>query len=110
MALALKPQGLLFLAFPSEDSVRFPSRKGTLNYYDDDQHKDNPPVFDDVVKTLEKYGIEIKYRNRAYKPKFLYVVGSLLEPISALLKKSMFGQYGTWAFWGFEAVIWGIRK
>jgi len=110
MALALKQHGMIFLAFPSEKSVNFPSRKGTLNYYDDDQHKGSPPVFNDVVRTLEKFGVKIEYGNRSYKPKFMYIVGLLLEPISALFKKSMFGQYGTWSFWGFEAVIWGIKQ
>jgi len=110
MASALKHHGMLFLTFPSEKSIGFPKRKGTLNYYDDAQHKDSPPVFDDVVKTLEEQGIKIEYKNRSYRPAFLYVVGLLLEPISALLKKSMFGQYGTWSFWGFEAVIWGVKK
>jgi len=106
IALSLKPGGKIFMAFPSERSVKFPSRRGTLNYYDDKQHKEKPPVFSDVIKTLENEGIKIEYKSEAYKPMSLFFIGMMLEPISALLRKNM---TGTWSFWGFEAVVWGIK-
>ena len=34
----LKGWGVLYLAFPSENSVNFPSRINTLNFYDDSTH------------------------------------------------------------------------
>jgi len=107
MALVLKHGGRIFIAFPSERSVKFPSRKGTLNYYDDKQHKGKPPVFSDVIRTLENEGINIEYKSGAYKPVFLFFIGMILEPISAFLKKNM---TGTWSFWGYEAVVWGIKN
>jgi SAM-dependent methyltransferase len=107
IALSLKSGGRIFIAFPSERSVKFPSRRGTLNYYDDKQHKGEPPVFSDVIRTLENEGIKIEYKSDAYKPMFLFLIGMALEPISALLRKNMIG---TWSFWGFEAVIWGIKE
>jgi SAM-dependent methyltransferase len=107
MALSLKYGGKIFMAFPSECSVKFPSRKGTLNYYDDNQHKGKPPIFSEVIRTLENEGIKIEYKCGSYKPVFLFFIGMLLEPVSALLKKTM---TGTWSFWGFEAVVWGIKK
>ncbi|MDR1653380.1 MAG: class I SAM-dependent methyltransferase [Prevotellaceae bacterium] len=36
---ALRPGGYVYIAFPCENSVHFPSRKGTLNFYDDPTHK-----------------------------------------------------------------------
>ena len=42
MMAALKPGGRLFLAFPTEASVRFPHRRGTLNFFDDPTPKTMP--------------------------------------------------------------------
>ena len=49
----IKPGGLLYLTFPSEDTIEFPSRNGTLNYYDDNTHLYNPPEFNEVLKILK---------------------------------------------------------
>jgi SAM-dependent methyltransferase len=45
MISAVKNGGYIFLAFPTEASVHFPSRKKTLNYFDDPTHKESPPIF-----------------------------------------------------------------
>jgi 2-polyprenyl-3-methyl-5-hydroxy-6-metoxy-1,4-benzoquinol methylase len=34
----IKPGGLAYIEFPSERSTRLPSKKGTLNFYDDKTH------------------------------------------------------------------------
>jgi hypothetical protein len=39
-----------------------------------------------------------------------YIIGLAVEPISSITKKVIFGPYGTWAYWGFEAVIWAIKN
>lgn len=103
----LKDDGLLLLVFPSEKSVNFPSRHGTLNYYDDITHKEFPPDFDKVIKVLSDNNMDIIYANKHYKPIILWLAGLLIEPLSVLNKKIY---QGTWAFYGFESVIWARKK
>jgi SAM-dependent methyltransferase len=110
MAKALKNDGKMCLIFPSEESVNFPARKGTLNYYDDKEHKIKPPDFEETVKILENNNMTIIYKNGAYKPVIPYFIGLVFEPISKITKEVKYGSYGTWAYWGFEAVIWAIRN
>jgi len=110
MAKALNKNGKMCLIFPSEKSVSFPSRKGTLNYYDDEEHQLQPPNFDEIISILENNNMTIVYKNSAYKPIIPYCIGLILEPYSAIKKQAKFGSYGTWAYWGFEAVIWATKN
>lgn len=60
----LKPNGQLFLSFPTEASVRFPRRRGTLNFYDDQEHKRAPNLMD-IIQRLKRrtFGAEfVVYR------------------------------------------------
>jgi len=108
MAKALKNNGKMYLAFPSERSISFPARKGTLNYYDDKTHQSKPPNIEEIVKILEKNNMTIIYKNAGYKPIVRYFIGLVFEPLSIITKKN--NKYGTWAYWGFEAVIWAIKN
>lgn len=105
MLHALKPGGRLFLAFPSEASTRFPSRAGTLNFFDDATHVDLPK-FDDILLTIKREGYGIDAAIRRYRPLHRLLIGFLQEPISRQQKRVM---YGTWALYGFEAIIWVTR-
>jgi SAM-dependent methyltransferase len=107
MCAALKPGGHLYLAFPTDESVNFPSRRGTLNFYDDDTHR-VPPGFDRVGAWLEESGMEIEYRARRYRPLVLAAVGAVLEPIEAI-RKANAPLGATWALYGFESVFWARR-
>jgi len=108
MCLALKPLGQLYLSFPTESSVRFPSRTGTLNYFDDDSHKQAPPIIDDVIRVLREQGMNITFFRRQYRPLLPFVIGIVLEPFSFLFKKvAPLGS--TWALYGFETVIWAEK-
>lgn len=103
MSNALKTEGLLYLSFPSEDSVNFPSRKGCLNFYDDLTHK-NVLSYADIIKALRENGMTILIAKRRYRPLLLFLIGLFFEPIAQLTKRiSPFG--GTWALYGFETVI-----
>lgn len=108
MAGALKPGGKLYLSFPCEQSVGFPKRVGTLNFYDDSTHL----TLLNCEKTcalLESAGFQIDFSVRQYKPFMLWLSGLLLEPFSALSGKLM--PIGTtWAFYGFESIIWATKK
>jgi len=94
--------GSIYLSFPSNSTINYPSRIGTLNYFDDNTHKDNPPNFEKILSTLEQNGCEISFSIEQYKPFLLRVLGLLLEPASYLLKRNL---PGTWELYGFESVI-----
>jgi len=102
MLAAVKCGGFLYLAFPCESSVNFPARGGTLNYYDDETHKDVPPDFDSLIETLRSKKFKIKYSVRRYRPWFHYLIGMLNEGSSRRENKTY---YSTWAYYGFESII-----
>lgn len=102
MLKALKVGGHLYLSFPCEQSTRFPKRRGTLNYYDDETHKFSPPNFDEVMTIIRSYGFEIEYAERNYSPMILRLIGFIFEPLSKLKNKTMIG---SWEYYGFESII-----
>lgn len=106
MILALKPGGMLYLSFPCEESVAFPSRRGTLNFYDDATHKHVLP-FDNILKYLKENGCAIEFAAKRYRPFPLFVLGYFSEPESIARNQVI---DGTWAYWGFESLIWARRQ
>jgi len=96
--------GRLFIATPSTRSVNFPSREGTLNFYDDSTHK--KPI--DLLELFqsESHRIECTYYSQSYRPFFWTMVGWVNEYFSKKKKKTMLG---TWDYFGFEQIIW-IKK
>lgn len=102
----LKKGGRLYLAFPSEASADFPSRKGTLNFYDDPTHR-WLPQYDDVVQQLKANEMEVIFASKQYKPCAFRILGGVMEPFSRWKKQVL---KGTWAYWGFETVIWAEKK
>jgi SAM-dependent methyltransferase len=106
MAAALKPGGMLYLAFPSERSVRLPRRGGCLNYYDDTSHKGPPPNVDVVVGELTNAGLTVNICSNPYQPLLYRLIGLIVELLSRIKNRVM---PGTWALYGFETVIWAAR-
>jgi SAM-dependent methyltransferase len=106
MLLALKPGGRIYISFPSSASTGFPSRGGTLNYFDDSTHKSSPPDFDDLIRTLSERRFEVIFAAKRYRPVILYALGLLLEPVSRVLGRRV---PGTWEYYGFEAIVWARR-
>lgn len=107
MAAALRPGGRLLLAFPCEESVGFPHRRGTLNFFDDGSHRE-APRWQAVQEVLRAKGLTLAYARKRYRPRLLAAVGLLLEPFGWLLGRNMPAGC-TWALYGFESVIWGER-
>ncbi len=99
---ALKIGGKLFLSFPCEQSINFPKRGGTLNYYEDLTHKLSPPNFIEIVTSIKKEMFEIEYAEKNYSPTILHLIGLACEPLSKLTNKNMLG---TWEYYGFESII-----
>jgi predicted SAM-dependent methyltransferase len=109
MCGAIKPDGYLYLSFPSECTVNFPSRRGTLNYYDDDTHVNSPPSSDQVLKILQLNNMKVIFFKKKYRPILPFLLGILLEPFSFSLNRvAPFGS--TWALYGFETVIWAKKQ
>nr|WP_297771106.1 class I SAM-dependent methyltransferase [uncultured Butyrivibrio sp.] len=104
MCLALKSGGCLYMAFPSEKSISFPSRQGTLNFYDDPTHR-YVPEFEKIIDALKQNGMSIDFAEKQYKPFGKYVLGSIIEKI---YKKKV--TRFTWAYYGFESVIWAHKE
>lgn len=107
MAGVLKPGGYLYLSFPSTASINFPSRDGTLNFFDDKTHVGLPPEVDAVAATLIENGLEIIFSNPRYRPPLMAAVGMLHEPYSHITAKV---SRGTWEYFGFEAIIWAKKQ
>lgn len=108
MVRALRPGGCLYLAFPCEASVRFPKRRGSLNFFDDATHKKAPPGWNEVLDKLHAHGVSLCFARRRYRPWLLAGVGLGLEPLAWILGRNM-PAGSTWALYGFESVIWGRR-
>lgn len=107
MATALRPGGRLFLAFPCEASVGFPSRVGCLNFFDDATHR-AMPRWDTVVQTLPANGVTVLYGARRYRPLLLAAAGLLVETLASWSGRNM-PAGNTWALYGFESILWGRR-
>ena len=108
MCAALDERGVMFLAFPCEASVEFPSRKRTLNFFDDPTHS-KPVVLSRTMDLLTSSGMIVNVLKRRHRPPLLFAAGLLLEPVSALTRTAM-PLTSTWALWGFETVIWAKRE
>lgn len=106
MLESLKPGGLIYLSFPCEESINFPNREGTLNYFDDSTHREAPPGFDDLISELTNGGFQVLYAERRFRPKVLSLFGRFVEPISARKRRNL---RGTWEYWGFESIIWAKK-
>jgi SAM-dependent methyltransferase len=105
MMAALKPGGRLFMAFPTEASVRFPHRRGTRNFFDDPTHK-TMPSFAGLRDRIFGAGFRIDVAVRRYRP-LRYVLAGLRNEIPSRLRKEVL--FGTWALYGFESIIWATR-
>jgi SAM-dependent methyltransferase len=103
MIKSLKEGGTLYASFPSEDSVRFPHRCGTLNFYDDDSHR-NLISFSSFISILKENGMDILFATKRYRPPILFLCGLLYEPISRLSNKQA-PAGATWALYGFETIV-----
>lgn len=107
LAKSLKVGGKAYISFPCAESVGFPSRRGTLNYYDDGSHIGEPPDFGKIISILSQNGLSILYAASRFQPPIHWVLGLGNEDQSAQdgdLKD------GTWCYWGFESLIVAERK
>ena len=100
MRKCLKKKGLIYLVTPSERSIYFPYRKGTLNYFDDITHKEKPIKFNWIVSELNKDNFQIIKALKEYKPFFYFIIGFIKE-----FTKPKFTDFYAWCFYGFETIV-----
>ena len=96
----------MYLSFPCQESAQFPGRYGTLNYYDDSSHRESPPDFGRVISDLHRERLRILYAATRYQPPLDWIHGLKNEEESTKAKEL---KPGTWAYWGFETVIWAEK-
>lgn len=106
MMAVLKKGGRLYLSFPSEASVTFPSRSGCLNYYDDPTHKSTPPDVYAIIELLSRKGFSILYSAKRYQSPVFWTLGLVSEPMSRRRGRMR----GTWEYYGFESIIWAEKR
>lgn len=89
----LKPGGILYAEFPGPQSLHMPSKKGTLNFHDDDTHV---RVFTaaEVAAILRNSGLTILHARRRRDPLMM-----LLTPAHAIKAKLEHGFVPGGVFW-----------
>ena len=107
MCSALKKGGRIFLSFPSSMTRFYPSRAGSLNYYDDPTHTGRPPNFIETKQILLQNGVEITFARKNYRDNEKIWAG-IRNEWKSHRKKVV--EEGTWSLWGFETIIWGERR
>ncbi len=65
---------MLFMSFPNSDSVDFPHREGTLNFYDDPTHIYIPDM-ELIINILKNEGVKIIMEKKGYKPVYYCILG-----------------------------------
>jgi 2-polyprenyl-3-methyl-5-hydroxy-6-metoxy-1,4-benzoquinol methylase len=103
MIQSLRKGGTIYISFPCEESINLPSRRGCLNFYDDDTHKNLIP-YSSFISVLKQNGMNILFATRRYRPAIPFLIGLICEPFCRLLNKQAIAG-GTWAFYGFETII-----
>jgi len=107
LSTKLKSGGYIYIEYPSAKSVNFPSKEGTLNFYDDPTHvkiynleEVSSAVIDDGFEIISK-GVRRNLFNILIMPikiihnkiKYKYVMGSVY-----------------WDLYGFAEYIWARKK
>lgn len=108
MIKALKKGGTIYISFPCEESANFPSRKGTLNFFDDETHK-NLIKYSIFISLLKENDMDIIFSAKRYRPYIPFIIGLFCEPICRLLDKQAPAS-GTWSLFGFETIIIARKK
>jgi 2-polyprenyl-3-methyl-5-hydroxy-6-metoxy-1,4-benzoquinol methylase len=104
----IKPNGLLYLTFPSERSVFLPSAKGTLNFYDDPTH-----IWIPSIREISNFLVAHDYKpiliDQANRGGILYILMGIfslpLHAVEKILTGEFTANHGTWCLFGFESVM-----
>lgn len=102
----VRPRGIVYVAYPAEDSSQFPSRRGTLNFYDDPTHRTVVRT-SEVCGALVGSGCTIVETGRSRTAR-----GILVAPLRVLVAPLTGGVTGPmlWELYGFEAYAIGRKR
>jgi SAM-dependent methyltransferase len=100
----LKKGGFGYFSFPCEASINFPSRKGTLNFFDDPTHNKPIPFTEFCEILTNEHDVKIIYHNQRYRPIIMSIIGVVIDPIFRLFNRVAPLRL-SWALYGFETVI-----
>ncbi len=89
----VKRGGYLYIEFPREESKKFPSMRGTLNFYDDPTHKNTYPL-NEVLNIISSYNFNII--KRGVKRDKLRIIGL---PFMIIKSKLQLGYIRGSTFW-----------
>lgn len=105
----VKHGGIVWIAFPSMKSTSLPSADGSLNFFDDESHVHLPTIHE-TVNTLLESNVRVRYAGRSHDI-IRWLIGVALLPWG-VLKLMLTGRMckGLWFVFGFETVIYGVKK
>jgi SAM-dependent methyltransferase len=107
----LRPDGLIWIAFPSVRSLKLPhSVDETLNFYDDPTHIRVPEI-GEISGILQANGVEILHAGRS-REGFLTRISDIIKLLKRLLIRAVTGKFsgrGLWYVLGFEDHVLGRR-
>jgi hypothetical protein len=103
----LKKNGVIYIEYPGQKSTTLPSRKGTLNFYDDDTHVRVYSV-PEVSEVLSDSGFEVLSggTRRSWK-------NILMMPIKFVHNRIKYGYVMAsvyWDWYGFAEYVWARKK
>jgi SAM-dependent methyltransferase len=108
----LKPRGYIWIAFPSERSLKLPhSVDETLNFYDDPTHVYLPKV-PEIAGILLANGVNVLHAGRS-REGFWTSVADVFKLLKRLVKRLFTGKFsgrGMWYLLGFEDHVFGQRR
>jgi SAM-dependent methyltransferase len=107
IAPKLKKNGVIYIEYPGQKSTTLPSRKGTLNFYDDDTHVRVYSV-PEVSEVLSDSGFEVLSggTRRSWK-------NILMMPIKFVHNRIKYGYVMAsvyWDWYGFAEYVWARKK
>jgi SAM-dependent methyltransferase len=108
----LKPGGYIWIAFPSERSLRLPhSEDETLNFYDDPTHVYLPKL-DEITNILLANGVDVLDAGRS-REGFWTSIADVVKLGKRKVRKLLTGRFsgrGMWYVLGFEDHVFGRRR
>lgn len=98
----VKEGGMIYFEYPSERSKRLPSKKGSLNFYDDKTHKN---TYD--IEKLKKILIENNFKiiRGGNKRDILRIIMFPYIAVKSIIKSGYISGYSYWDLLGFADYI-----
>jgi SAM-dependent methyltransferase len=103
----VKSGGLIYFEYPSERSKKLPSKKGSLNFYDDKSHKNTYDI-NELKEILIENNFEIIRSGN--KRDIIRIIFFPYIALKSLLTNGYIGGYAFWDLLGFADYILAKRR